>query len=60
MNRHVLLVVVAITVVARLSWADCGGIAFEPGAAIFEPDQRAVIGFNGREEVLLLSTDLQL
>lgn len=39
--------------------ADCGSIPFKPYVDIFEPNQRAVIAFNGKEEILLLSTDLR-
>jgi hypothetical protein len=58
MNRTALLFVAAAVLVGRSALADCGGIPLKPGTAIFEPNQRAVIGFNGREEILLLSTDL--
>ncbi len=50
MNRFVLVAVMSLTVVSQWAFADCGGIPFEAKAAIFEPDQRAVIGFNGEEE----------
>ncbi len=40
-------------------WADCGSIPFLPDAEIFEPGQRAVIAFDGKEEILVLSTDLR-
>ncbi len=39
--------------------ADCGSIPFKPYVDIFEPNQRAVIAFNGTEQILLLSTDLR-
>jgi len=39
--------------------ADCGSIPYKPYVRIFEPNQRAVIAFNGREEILLLTTDLR-
>jgi hypothetical protein len=58
-RRLGLLVTATLALTARSALADCGGIAFSPGAAIFEPNQRAVIGFNGREEILVLSTDLR-
>jgi len=38
--------------------ADCGSIPFKPWVSVFEPNQRALIAFDGREEILLLSTDL--
>ncbi|MEO0185805.1 MAG: DUF2330 domain-containing protein, partial [candidate division WOR-3 bacterium] len=39
-------------------FADRGLIPFNPGVTIFEPNQRAIIAWNGEEEILLLSTDL--
>ena len=39
--------------------ADRGAIPFQPGVTIFEPTQRALIAWNGKEEILVLSTDLQ-
>ena len=39
--------------------ADRGSIPFNPNVKIFEPTQRAMIAWNGREEILLLSTDLR-
>jgi hypothetical protein len=39
--------------------ADRGAIPFQPGVTIFEPTQRALIAWNGKEEILILSTDLQ-
>jgi hypothetical protein len=40
--------------------ADRGGIPFRPGVTIFEPTQRAMIAWNGEEEILILSTDLRV
>lgn len=54
-----ILVAAVLVFTARLVFGDCGGIPFNPQVAIFEPNQRAVVGFNGREEILLLSTDLR-
>jgi hypothetical protein len=39
--------------------ADRGSIPFNPHVQIFEPVQRAMIAWNGTEEILLLSTDLR-
>jgi hypothetical protein len=39
--------------------ADRGAIPFQPGVTIFEPIQRALIAWNGEEEILILSTDLR-
>lgn len=40
-------------------YADRGSIPFKPNVRIFEPNQRAMIAWNGNEEILLLSTDLK-
>jgi hypothetical protein len=40
-------------------FADRGLIPFKPGVQIFEPNQRAMLAWNGEEEILLLSTDLR-
>ncbi len=60
MNKLVLLAAVLLTIVSQRALADCGGIPFKTQAVIFEPDQRALIGFNGHEEILLLSADLRV
>ncbi len=44
---------------AGLARADCGSIPFKGNVQIFEPNQRAVIAWDGSEEILLLSTDLR-
>ena len=44
---------------AGLVQADRGAIPFQPGVTIFEPTQRALIAWNGKKEILILSTDLQ-
>ena len=44
---------------ARAAYADRGSIPFVPNVRIFEPNQRAMIAWNGEEEMLLLSTDLR-
>jgi len=43
----------------HVSYADRGSIPFHPGVKIFEPKQRAMLAWNGEEEILLLSTDLK-
>jgi len=40
-------------------YADRGSIPFRPNVKIFEPTQRAMIVWNGTEEILLLSTDMK-
>jgi len=48
-----------VLLVASAAAADCGSIPFEPGVQVFEPNQRALIAWNGKEEILILSTDLR-
>jgi hypothetical protein len=40
-------------------FADRGSIPFRPDIKIFEPTQRAMIAWNGTEEILLLTTDMK-
>ncbi|MEW6742563.1 MAG: DUF2330 domain-containing protein [Planctomycetota bacterium] len=42
-----------------LAHADMGSIPFRPGVEIFEPSQRALLAWDGCEEILLLATDLR-
>lgn len=44
---------------AQTLYADRGSIPFHPNVKIFEPKQRAMIAWNGTEEILLLSTDMR-
>ncbi|RCW50738.1 MULTISPECIES: DUF2330 domain-containing protein [unclassified Halanaerobium] len=39
-------------------FADRGSIPFQPAIRIFEPNQQALIAWNGKEEILILSTKL--
>jgi len=50
---------VLLLVAAGPVQADRGAIPFQPEVTIFEPTQRALIAWNGEEEILLLSTDLR-
>lgn len=38
--------------------ADRGMIPVEPGVSIYEPGQKAIVAWNGQEETLILSTDV--
>jgi hypothetical protein len=59
MKRIAILSAFAVLLAAQVGWTDCGSIPFKPGVDIFEPNQRAVIAWDGKEEILLLSTDLR-
>jgi len=60
MYRLAFVAVALLVSIPQQTRADCGGIPFDPQVVIFEPNQRAVIAFNGQEEILLLSTDLRV
>ena len=47
-----------ILAIASSGVADRGSIPFKPGVEVFEPNQRAMLAWNGEEEILLLSTDM--
>jgi hypothetical protein len=38
--------------------ADRGGVPIVPGVSIYEPGQKAIVAWNGDEEILILSTDV--
>ncbi|MEE8368646.1 MAG: DUF2330 domain-containing protein [Thermoanaerobaculia bacterium] len=51
--------IAATTVGSSVAFADRGSIPFRPDVDIFEPKQRALIAWNGVEEILILSTDMR-
>jgi hypothetical protein len=53
------VVAAAVAGLVGVAGADRGSIPFKPDVEIFEPVQRALIAWNGTEEILLLSTDLR-
>lgn len=59
MKKIFLMFVLLIAFHAQTVYADRGSIPFKPNIKIFEPVQRAMIAWNGQEEILLLSTDLK-
>ncbi|MCK4525832.1 DUF2330 domain-containing protein [candidate division WOR-3 bacterium] len=59
MRKFFLVLILLITFNAEKLYADRGSIPFKPNVKIFEPTQRAMIAWNGQEEILLLSTDLK-
>ena len=55
----ILILVLAVLIFVHLPlYADKGSIPFNANVQIFEPNQRAMIAWNGYEEILLLTTDL--
>ena len=54
----ILKIIVLLSIGLFLCYADRGMIPVNPYAQIFEPTQRAMIAWNGSEEILLLSTDI--
>ena len=59
MNRALILGLLVLSVCAGVGHADRGMITFKPNVQVFEPTQRAMIAWNGEEELLVLSTDLR-
>ena len=59
MNKILAFSLVVFVVFTSSVWADRGSIPFKPKVKIFEPTQRAMIAWNGKEEILVLSTDLK-
>jgi len=59
MKKIRLVLVVIIIFEIQCLYADRGLIPFKPRTRIFEPNQRAMIAWSGKEEILLLSTDLR-
>jgi len=56
-----LILLIIFTLIFTISsnvFADRGSIPFQPGIRIFEPNQQALIAWNGEEEILILSTEL--
>jgi len=53
------ILILLVTFSAQMVYGDKGSIPFKPNVTIFEPTQRAMIAWNGHEEILLLSTDLK-
>jgi len=40
------------------AFADRGMIPIDPGISVYEPGQKAIVAWNGQEEILILSTDV--
>lgn len=57
MGRSVPLLLVLL-VLSTSAYGDMGAIPLIPNVQVFEPNQRALIAWDGEEEILLLSTDL--
>lgn len=56
--RILLSLFVMMVIVVPGVFADRGSIPYQPDVKIFEPNQRAMIAWNGKREILVLSTDL--
>jgi hypothetical protein len=57
MKRFILLLVPLLA--NEHTFADMGSIPFIHAAKVLEPNQRALIAWNGTEQILILTTDLQ-
>ncbi len=56
--KYFIVVGSLITLCFSFGFANRGMMPFNPYVQIFEPNQRAMIAWNGTEQILLLSTDL--
>jgi hypothetical protein len=54
-----LALVLLFLLLNSVALADRGSIPYQPGVKIFEPNQKALIAWDGEEEILILSTDLR-
>lgn len=59
MKRVIGFLVLTVSLGVNIAFGDRGFIPFEPEVKIFEPTQRALIAWNGKEEILILTTDLK-
>jgi hypothetical protein len=59
MKKSGALISVALALATGSACADRGSIPFKPNVQVFEPNQRAMIAWNGEEEILVLTTDLK-
>ena len=59
MKKTVSVFLFLVVFLSPTLYADRGSIPFNPNVKIFEPNQRAMIAWNGEEEILLLTTDLR-
>ena len=57
--KSVIVLLICLWILAFRLNGDMGSIPFYPTAVILEPNQRALIAYNGLEEILILSTDLK-
>lgn len=58
MKKITLLLFIILFIFSISAEADRGSIPFIAGVYIFEPSQDALIAWNGKEEILILSTEL--
>jgi len=59
MKKISILLVPLLLLCAPYLFADGGLISLKQGVRMFKPNQRAMIAWNGSEEILLLSTDMR-
>ena len=53
------LFVLLVSILLPLVYADRGGLPIVPGVSIYESGQKAIVAWNGNEEILILSTDVR-
>lgn len=58
MQKNPIILLILCFSCVSTTFADRGLIPVNPAVRIFEPNQRAMLAWNGNEEILLLSTDI--
>lgn len=58
MKKVFILLFVLFLIGTPAALADRGMVPIEPSISVYEPGQKAIIAWNGREEILILSTDV--
>lgn len=57
--RFIIIVLLLASLVLASVFADRGSISIIPYVRVLEPGQKAIVAWNGQEEILILSTDVK-
>ncbi|MEM2136768.1 MAG: DUF2330 domain-containing protein [Candidatus Methanomethylicia archaeon] len=55
----IIITLIILTITIPYTYADRGMIPIRPEISVYEPGQKAIIAWNGIEEILILSTDVK-
>jgi hypothetical protein len=56
--EFLVFIVIFLLFTSAVAYADRGMIPIQPEVSIYEPGQKAIIAWDGKEEILILSTDV--